>query len=98
VSITISRFVLDYFPILDMVTVTVFETILKFGPGGRSVMEQFLGQSGRQVAASGGRPIVWIFAESEAALFARKLFDTAKEGRESIHVVHMPWTRGRRDE
>jgi NADPH-dependent ferric siderophore reductase len=63
-----------------------------FPKGKQSIEEQFLEQSGRQIAASGGRPLVWIFAEWEAALFARKLFDTAKEGRESIHVVHMPWT------
>ncbi len=69
-----------------------YAAILMFPQGIKSIENRFLEQSGRQIAASGGRPLVWIFAEWEAALFARKLFDTAKEGRESIHVVHMPWT------
>ena len=39
-------------------------------------MEQrYLKQAARQLAASGGRPIVWIFAEEDAAVFARKLFE-----------------------
>jgi NADPH-dependent ferric siderophore reductase len=35
----------------------------------------FIEQATRQVAASAGRPVVWIFAEEQAALFARELFD-----------------------
>jgi hypothetical protein len=45
------------------------------------------------MAASGGRQIIWIFAEREAAEFARKLFDDAGEGREHIIVVYVKWTR-----
>ncbi len=41
------------------------------------------------MAASGGRAIVWIFAEEGAALFARKLFDETP-GLESITVAYVP--------
>jgi hypothetical protein len=52
-----------------------------------------LDQSARQIQASGGRPIVWVFAEEKAALKARQLFDTAKGGRENITIVYIPWAR-----
>lgn len=58
-----------------------------------SIADDFLEQSGRQIAASGGRPIVWIFAEEEAALFVRRLFDRTDAGREYITVGYVPWTR-----
>jgi hypothetical protein len=54
--------------------------------------DDFVDQARRQVAASGGRPVVWIFAEQEAALFARKLFDETK-GLEGITVGYVPWIR-----
>lgn len=57
-----------------------------------AIADDFLEQSGRQIAASGGRPIVWVFAEKDAALFTRALFDRAKGGRERITVVYVPWT------
>ena len=58
-----------------------------------AVMEEdFIEQAGRQLAASGGRPVVWIFAEEEAALFVRKLFNS-KVGFESITIGYIPWTR-----
>jgi hypothetical protein len=53
----------------------------------------FLDQSADQLAGSGGRPIVWIFAEEEAALFARSLFNRTDQGRERITVGYIPWTR-----
>jgi NADPH-dependent ferric siderophore reductase len=57
---------------------------------------KYVKQATSQVAASGGRPIVWIFAEEEAALFARKLFNETKE-LEGITVGYVPWARsGRR--
>ncbi len=59
----------------------------------KSAVDEILKQSARQIEASGERPIVWVFAEKEAAEIARKLFDTAKGGRENITVVHIPWTR-----
>lgn len=56
------------------------------------IAEQFKDQARRQLAASGGRPIVWIFAEKEAALFTRKLFDKTN-GLEGITVGYIPWTK-----
>jgi hypothetical protein len=58
-----------------------------------STADKILEQSARQIAASGGRPVVWVFAEKEAALKVRELFDTTKNGRQFITVVHIPWTR-----
>ena len=59
------------------------------------IADDFIDQGTRQLAASRGRPIVWIFAEEEAALFARKLFDD--KGLELIAVTHVSWIRsGRR--
>jgi NADPH-dependent ferric siderophore reductase len=59
------------------------------------MMDNFRRQATRQVAASGGRPVVWIFAEQEAALFARELFDKTK-GLEGITVGYIPWIRSGR--
>jgi hypothetical protein len=58
-----------------------------------SSKRKILNQSARQLEASGGRPIVWVFAEEVAALKARELFVAADEGRENIVIVHIPWTR-----
>lgn len=55
---------------------------------------RFLGQATRQMAASGGRPVVWIFAEEKAALFAREVFDS--KGLRGITVGYVPWTRSGR--
>jgi len=52
----------------------------------------FLDQSLRQIAAGGGRPVVWIFANREDADRTRKLFEDADKGREYITIVHVPWT------
>jgi NADPH-dependent ferric siderophore reductase len=51
---------------------------------------EFIEQATRQLAASGERPLVWIFAEEGAALFARKLFDSTS-GLERITVGYIPW-------
>lgn len=57
-----------------------------------SVMaSRFIDQATRQLAASGGRPIIWIFAEEEAAVFARKRFD--RTGLQGITVGYVPWIR-----
>lgn len=58
-----------------------------------SITAQFLVQSASQIAAGEGRPIVWIFAEEEAALFARDLLHEADQGREYITVGYVPWRR-----
>lgn len=52
----------------------------------------FLDQSLRQIAASGARPVVWIFADREDAVRTQKLFEDADKGREYITIVHVPWT------
>jgi hypothetical protein len=63
----------------------------------RSVEDRFLEQSASQISASGGRPVVWIFAEKEAAEAVHKLFEDTNEGRQYITIVHVPWTtRGSR--
>lgn len=59
------------------------------------VEDDFIEQAARQLAASDGRPIVWIFAEEEVALFARKLFDSAP-GLERITIGYVPWIRSGR--
>src|SRR5205823_6295664 len=40
----------------------------------KNAEDQIMKQAARQVQASGGRPIIWIFAEEEAAQIVRKLF------------------------
>ena len=62
----------------------------------KEITDDFLRQSANQITASGGRPVVWIFAEAEAALFARELFDEIDKGREYITVGYVPWTKGGR--
>jgi hypothetical protein len=60
-----------------------------------AMASKFVNQASRQLAASGGRPVAWIFAEEEAALFARELFDdTPSLGR--ITVIYVPWIKSRR--
>jgi hypothetical protein len=59
----------------------------------KNTQDDILSQSERQINASGGRPIVWVFAEKEAAQIVRDLFDGKREGRQFITVVHIPWTR-----
>ena len=54
---------------------------------------KLLKQSASQLEASGGRALVYVFAEEEAALKAQHLFDTTDNGRENIIIVHIPWKR-----
>jgi NADPH-dependent ferric siderophore reductase len=58
-----------------------------------NAVDQIMDQAVRQVQASGGRPIIWIFAEKEAAQIVRALFDGTKDGRRDITVAYVPWTR-----
>jgi hypothetical protein len=55
--------------------------------------EKILKQSASQLEASGGRAIVYVFAEEEAALTARQLFKTTDKGRENIIILYIPWKR-----
>ena len=50
-----------------------------------------LEQSADQLAAAGGRPIRWYFAEPETKAFAKELFDSADNGRERIEMRVLPW-------
>jgi hypothetical protein len=57
-----------------------------------SIEEKFLDQALRQVQASDGRPIIWIFAEPEAAAYAWKLFQN-DDRLKRIYVVSVPWVK-----
>lgn len=68
-----------------------YASLLTFQKGRDSVTDQFLDQSGRQVAARGGRQLRWYFAEPEAAAFAEDLFRTIDDGRQAIEIKVLPW-------
>jgi hypothetical protein len=75
----------------------VYEKLLTFEKPMGSVIMEWWQRSGRQIAASGGRPVRWYFAELRAALDARALFDSDRyEGRARIEVVFLPWSKERR--
>jgi hypothetical protein len=54
----------------------------------------WLDQSLRQIQASDGHPVDWVFAEPIAAQYAQKIFQDKKQGREKITVLVLPWKRG----
>jgi hypothetical protein len=54
------------------------------------IEREMLNQSESQLAASGGRPVIWVFAEAEAAQRARDLFNSKNNGREMITVCTFP--------
>jgi hypothetical protein len=70
--------------------------LLSFQKGKDSVTAEWLDQSGRQIAAAGGRPIRWYFAEPEAAAHAKEIFKTADAGRENIQIEIRPWPGSKR--
>ena len=53
---------------------------------------KFTGQATRQVEASDGRPIVWIFAEQEAEMYAEGLFQS-DDRLKRIYIVWVPWVK-----
>ncbi|WP_041367591.1 hypothetical protein [Methylocella silvestris] len=55
--------------------------------------EDWVDQAGRQVKASGGRPIEWYFHELEAYILAQKAFDNEYELK-SIRVFFFPHPSG----
>jgi hypothetical protein len=65
--------------------------VLAFEQGRESITKEWLDQSGRQVAARGWRRLRWYFAEPATAAFAKKIFDRAGEGRETIEIKDLPW-------
>ncbi len=63
-------------------------------PEWTTVIREWWAESGRQVAASDGRPIRWYFADLAVAQFARQLFDSDLDGvRQRIEVVFLPWSK-----
>ena len=72
-----------------------YDQLLAFDITMASVIQEWWEESGRQIAASDGRPVRWYFAELGAALEARLLFDSDNDGgRQRIEVVFLPWSRG----
>ena len=69
----------------------LYVNILAFPQGKKSVTDEWLDESGRQVAGRGTRELRWYFAEPAAAEFARKLFNESDKGREAIEIEVLPW-------
>jgi len=68
-----------------------YSRVLGQGPGSKANLEErFLKQATAQLAAAGPRTVEWHFAESDAANFARALFE--KNGL-NISVYHTPYIR-----
>jgi len=57
-----------------------------------NIEDQWTDQATRQVQASGGRPVVWYFAERPALDFAQKLFNNEKL--KGIRLEYAPWPGG----
>jgi hypothetical protein len=71
-----------------------YAVLLTYDQPMQSIVMEWWAEAGRQIAASDGRPVRWYFADLDAALFARKLFDFDDEdgGRARIQVVFLPWS------
>jgi len=68
--------------------------LLQYPEPRESIEKEFLDKAERQVAASDGRPIVWIFAEPEAAKYAQELFADPKYPElHGIVVIDKRWER-----
>jgi hypothetical protein len=65
--------------------------LLRFPAGIKSVAEEFLDESERQVDAAGTRGVRWYFSERETADFAEDLFKGMDDARENIKIVVLPW-------
>jgi len=65
--------------------------VLSFEPSRTENSADWLKQSAAQLAAAGGRPIRWYFAEPETKAFAEELFRTAGGGRTRIETQVLPW-------
>lgn len=89
---------LVYFEDCQHVSGTLFEIKGNYAWAlGTKIQEEidndFLEQSARQIAASDGRQIVWVFADGPTAEHARTLFAGAGGGRDRIGIVVIPWIR-----
>jgi hypothetical protein len=65
--------------------------VLAFPQGKDSISAIWLNQSAAQIAAAGGRPIRWYFAEPETRAFVEELFKSAGGGRDRIETQVLPW-------
>jgi hypothetical protein len=72
-----------------------YAKLLTYDWGKWSLTNDWLEQSGAQIAAAEKRPVRWYFAEPEAAEFAREIFNKAEGGRERIEIVVLPWSGSR---
>ena len=70
-----------------------YANLISFPKGEKSVTDEFLDRSLRQVQAAGDRPIRWYFAEPAAAEFARELFRNDEQGRGRIEIEVLPWSK-----
>lgn len=66
--------------------------LLQMPQAKESITKEWLAQADRQVAASEGRPIIWIFAEPEAAKYARDLFRDRPELKRIV-IIDKRWER-----
>jgi hypothetical protein len=66
------------------------EHMIEGGPVWKGMVSKMLKQSLDQEQAAGQRPLIWFFAEKSVADEVRKIFGTAKEGRERIKVESKP--------
>jgi hypothetical protein len=64
----------------------------KYKPLAEGIKDKWIDQAERQVEASGGRPVVWYFAEKPALDIAQKLFDNDKL--RGIRLEYAPWPEG----
>ena len=69
-----------------------YASVLSFEPSRSNISADWLKQSAAQIAAAGGRPIRWYFAEPETEAFAKELFN-AGGGRARIETQILPWPR-----
>ena len=65
-------------------------------PDGTSISGDWLSESGRQLQASEGRPITWLFSNQTDAYFAKRLFAAAGGGRQRIDIEVLTWDRVRK--
>jgi hypothetical protein len=72
-----------------------YDVLLTYDQPMQSIVMEWWAEAGRQIAASDGRAVRWYFADLDAALFARQLFDYDDDdgGRARIQVVFLPWSR-----
>jgi hypothetical protein len=73
-----------------------YGSLLQMRQAKESITKEWLAQAYRQVEASEGRPIVWIFAEPEAAKYAQALFADPKYPElHRIVIMDKRWERER---